>query len=670
MGDKVFNRVTVLPHVSTDGDCTTYTFADGFDELGRPNRWRSTTYCRVKDGGKPSGGGGTQLSPGVSSGVDAGALESSEHPVGAILQTGLTFADPELMAEEEQRLRRRDEALANFGWNAGAHSAETIAAGWQGALSFDVPDVQGARPAGVAVGLAPVSALPAEGRNGFGHLAQGLLFTEEKLRLISDGVAGQSVPYAALRARRAAGAGTDQVNALLYGGLLKWVVNGVAVAAVPYEVRAPMVLDATLYKALDAVDNPRFMAGSGGQALDALAALEEGSLNGLLGALQMRGDALHDTQLVGALAPLQVRLSQGPSADLAMALGRLEMASAHTDGMTATLARMQLRAYEGRSYGSAELSLAPLRMGGGMAGADPDVTYSVLMPSLARLAMTATMPPVMTGTLALPALFMLATSEVSYSELAAPLPGLRMLAYAGQDTPLVYALEAVGCHVPLRPVAYLSQAFVERLQARSPATVQAIMGAQACERISIGDLWSALQTFVADALEQIGAMERVRLVAHDDLGALGGEAWVVNAATRASTRYDRYGFNSFAAWGGRHYGARADGIYVLQGSDDAGRPIASGVALGRHDLGTQALKGIDAVYVGVSSTGALFLKVGDGRSHYTYRARRHDPRMQVQRFDVGRGLRASYFTFELSSDADAFELDSVRFHVLAGQRRI
>ena len=52
------------------------------------------------------------------------------------------------------------------------------------------------------------------------------------------------------------------------------------------------------------------------------------------------------------------------------------------------------------------------------------------------------------------------------------------------------------------------------------------------------------------------------------------------------------------------------------------------------------------------------------------RARRNDPHMKVQRFDVGRGLRTNYFTFELTSEADAFELGSVTFHVLASQRRI
>ena len=119
-----------------------------------------------------------------------------------------------------------------------------------------------------------------------------------------------------------------------------------------------------------------------------------------------------------------------------------------------------------------------------------------------------------------------------------------------------------------------------------------------------------------------------------------------------------------------HFGARADGIYLLEGASDAGRPIKSGIALGQHDFGSQALKNINAVYVGVSSTGALFLKVGDGRTHYTYRARRNDPHMKVQRFDVGRGLRTNYFTFELTSEADAFELGSVTFHVLASQRRI
>ena len=119
----------------------------------------------------------------------------------------------------------------------------------------------------------------------------------------------------------------------------------------------------------------------------------------------------------------------------------------------------------------------------------------------------------------------------------------------------------------------------------------------------------------------------------------------------------------------RQFGVRKDGVYLLQGATDAGQAIEAGVALGKHDFGSQALKHIEAVYAGVSASGQLFLRVGDGKSQYTYKARRVDADMRVQRFDPGRGLRANYFTFDLVSEGD-FELDNITFGVAVTKRRI
>ena len=655
-------REDATPAVTTNGNCRTYTVVDGYDRKGKPNSWRTTTYCSGGGGGKPRGGSGT----GVESGSSVGNSKPQEHPFADLLKGGLTFTDPALMAEEKERLRREAELSANLGWNAGAHSVATIPANWHGRVSFDVPDVQGARPAGVAVGLAPAAALPSGGRSGYRHLAHGLVFTELSLRVVVDGEPRLELPYATVRAARA-GAGTDQVHALLYEGMIKWIVNNMQVAMLPFELSGQVALDATLFKVYDSVDNPRFVAGDWSGEFPGL---ENGSVNGALGRLQMVGEVAHDTGLVGSLPALAARLSQNPYADVEALLPGLQMASSYTDGIIAAMPSLVMRAYDSGTYGDIEASLGRLSMSAGMEEMDASVTYSVLMASLPRMDMTAHILPEMTGEMTLPALIMRASELATYGELTGSLGGLRTAIYVSELTPLEFALEAVGCHVPLLPIAYVSLAFVERVDGSSTAVLATITGVDATEQVGVEDQLTALQTFLADAMEQVGVLERARLVAFDAQGEQGGEAWVVNAATNASTRYDRYGFNSFAVVGGRHFGARADGIYLLEGTSDAGRPIKSGIALGQHDFGSQALKNINAVYVGVSSTGALFLKVGDGRTHYTYRARRNDPHMKVQRFDVGRGLRTNYFTFELTSEADAFELDSVTFHVLASQRRI
>jgi hypothetical protein len=344
-------------------------------------------------------------------------------------------------------------------------------------------------------------------------------------------------------------------------------------------------------------------------------------------------------------------------------------------GIAASLGRIQMMAYASSAYGEVRGALPGLQMTGGMEGRDT-LRYSLLTAAMPRIRMTATSPATGAVSATLPGLFLRASAETSYSELTASMKPMRVVAYGAGLTPLIQVLETVGAYHATTPTANLSVAILERVDGTSTAVLSLTMSADTTEQISAQDEISALQTYMASTMEQVGMLQRLRVAVLRDAGGEPGsavdesEAWAVNTANSASTRYDSYGFNSFASFGGKHYGAKADGVYLLEGADDAGEPIASGVSFGQHDFGTQALKHISAVHVGVSSTGALFLKVGDGVNSYTYRARRTDPRMKVQRFDTGRGLRSNYFMFDLTSDSDAFELDSVRFEVLASQRRI
>ena len=76
-------------------------------------------------------------------------------------------------------------------------------------------------------------------------------------------------------------------------------------------------------------------------------------------------------------------------------------------------------------------------------------------------------------------------------------------------------------------------------------------------------------------------------------------------------------------------------------------------------------------YTGASSTGRLFLKITAEGAEHIYAARAASPELQQQRFDVGRGLKANYFTFELfNRDGDDFEIDSVTFVAAEFKRRI
>lgn len=147
--------------------------------------------------------------------------------------------------------------------------------------------------------------------------------------------------------------------------------------------------------------------------------------------------------------------------------------------------------------------------------------------------------------------------------------------------------------------------------------------------------------------------------------------WVVNTQTNAMSEYEGFDFDQMWEESGQYYGARGAQVYRLGGNDDAGAPIDAHIGFGKQTFGTSALKHVPNFYVGMSSTGVLLLRVSTGCEVYTYRARSFDPRTHVQRYDLGKGLRASYYEFELFNQAGAdFDIDSVEFVVLPTARRI
>lgn len=176
-----------------------------------------------------------------------------------------------------------------------------------------------------------------------------------------------------------------------------------------------------------------------------------------------------------------------------------------------------------------------------------------------------------------------------------------------------------------------------------------------------------------DSEAQMVAALRAAVAAHASIPTdrESDGAWVVNLESGASTRYENFDFQGFAQIGEHYYGVRPDGLYRLEGNTDDGEPIRSYLALGRHDFGTAALKGVDNVYVGLASSGRLVLKVAAGGNTYTYRTERTGAELATQRIKTGRGLRATHFVLELFNEGGAdFEMDSIEIDTAAHTRRI
>lgn len=170
------------------------------------------------------------------------------------------------------------------------------------------------------------------------------------------------------------------------------------------------------------------------------------------------------------------------------------------------------------------------------------------------------------------------------------------------------------------------------------------------------------------------------------VGVLGGsisvlsgmnELWVLNLTggqPGGTTQYDGYEFNSFARIGGRYYGARHDGLFLLEGDDDAGAGIEASFGLGELNFGNAQKKTVSHCYLGAAA-GALELTIdallNDAPASFTYAARGHGETMREIRFDLGKGLKSTYVmpTFN-NADGEPFKVDALEFLVHDLSRKI
>lgn len=145
--------------------------------------------------------------------------------------------------------------------------------------------------------------------------------------------------------------------------------------------------------------------------------------------------------------------------------------------------------------------------------------------------------------------------------------------------------------------------------------------------------------------------------------------WVVNTRTGAVTEYGNYEFNSFAQRGHKYLGASSTGLYELNGDDDQGADIIARIKSGWAQFAGSRYSMFKAAYLGVHGSGDVFFKVEAGTGEtYTYQVVVQD--MQTTKVRMGKGLRARYFSFELVTTGQDFDLDTIEFVPIVAQRRV
>lgn len=149
----------------------------------------------------------------------------------------------------------------------------------------------------------------------------------------------------------------------------------------------------------------------------------------------------------------------------------------------------------------------------------------------------------------------------------------------------------------------------------------------------------------------------------------GVTTWAVNTRTGAVTEYENYDFNSFAQQGNHYLGASSSGLYALDGDDDEGTSVIARIKSGFAQFGGSRFSSFKAAYLGLRGDGNIFLKLETGSGDtYTYKTVIQN--QETTKVRLGKGLRARYFSFELITEGQDFDLDTVEFIPLVAQRRV
>ena len=155
---------------------------------------------------------------------------------------------------------------------------------------------------------------------------------------------------------------------------------------------------------------------------------------------------------------------------------------------------------------------------------------------------------------------------------------------------------------------------------------------------------------------------------------VNGYALVMNIETGALSDYSNYGFNSFARFKGQYLGASSSGIRLLSGDTDNGTNIDAKVRTGLTDGKSSLLKGVDDLFMGITTTGIMDAKVvTDGDRSFTGVAitPRENTEVTTQRVKFGKGIKSRYYSVEVTNrNGCDFNLDSAELTLIPMGRKL
>lgn len=144
-----------------------------------------------------------------------------------------------------------------------------------------------------------------------------------------------------------------------------------------------------------------------------------------------------------------------------------------------------------------------------------------------------------------------------------------------------------------------------------------------------------------------------------------------DAKVQAVTHYTNFPFTHVVRYKNSYFGANSTGLYLLEGTTDAGAPIPFEVKTHETDFGSPEHKTVESAYfagrIGPAETVTLYAREDTVNAQSFTTPRGAKPQSHRQAF--ARGLKARYFALGIAGSGE-FDLDTVDFSVGTTKRRI
>lgn len=263
-------------------------------------------------------------------------------------------------------------------------------------------------------------------------------------------------------------------------------------------------------------------------------------------------------------------------------------------------------------------------------------------------------------------------ADYAYSFVDGTLPMLYGAVYQADVESMFTAYSRVGLSHSEQGTARISDTVVSTLRVSSTISAALFISDAIYDALSLFDNTSTTQK-LEDTIRSVVALgSTAGKAVYTDLPASVAAAraptqYGVNAQTGAIAAYDGMGFDGYATSDQTTYGAKPDGVYVMRGGADNGQPRNIAIDFGDVNLGTEVVKTIEAVYLGINTDGQVYVRLKTPVTDHLYRV--------VQRGSIGRalgrkGVGGRYWNVSLEiEDATYFDLDMVEISVSSMERR-